>query len=130
MKKKFIIIFSTIVVTILFYSYFHNLYRNKSSLANPASKNCIEKGGKLKIKINPKGEYGICIFEDNKQCEEWALLRGECPAGGVKITGYQTEQAKSCAIIGGNYSEKSDSCTFKNKECSAKKLFSGECRFN
>ena len=30
--------------------------------------------------------YGVCLFEDNGQCEEWALLRGQCPVGGIRIT--------------------------------------------
>jgi len=56
---------------------------NKTGIANPASVNCIDKGGVLSIqKRGDGGEYGICIFEDNSQCEEWALFRGECSAGG------------------------------------------------
>jgi putative hemolysin len=35
---------------------------------------------------NKKGQYGVCFFEDNRQCEEWALLRGDCPVGGKKVT--------------------------------------------
>lgn len=59
-----------------------------SGIANPASVNCINQGGRLSIqKREDGGEYGICIFEDNGQCEEWALYRGECPAGGRKVTG-------------------------------------------
>jgi len=27
------------------------------------------------------GQYGVCTFEDNQQCEEWALMRGDCPVG-------------------------------------------------
>jgi len=40
-------------------------------IANPASQYCIENKGKLEIRkdIN-KGEYGVCVFENNKQCEE------------------------------------------------------------
>jgi putative hemolysin len=30
-------------------------------------------------------------------------MRGECPAGGVKVTGYVTEAARFCAITGGEY---------------------------
>ncbi|HNW55685.1 MAG TPA: DUF333 domain-containing protein [bacterium] len=71
-------------------------------LANPASTNCIEKGGRLEIKTKTDGgQYGVCYFEDNRQCEEWALLRGECPVGGVKITGYDNEDQSYCAITGG-----------------------------
>jgi putative hemolysin/predicted metal-dependent phosphoesterase TrpH len=67
----------------------------KTGIANPASVNCINKGGTLSIqKSADGGEYGICTFEDNRQCEEWALFRGECPAGGRKITGIPVEKPK------------------------------------
>lgn len=72
-----------------------------AGLANPASTNCIQKGGKLEMRNNKNGEYGVCIFEDNLQCEEWALLRNECPVGGVKITGYNNDAEIYCAITGG-----------------------------
>jgi putative hemolysin len=72
-----------------------------TTMANPASVNCTEKGGKLEIRTSKPGEYGVCLFEDNRQCEEWALMRGECPAGGVKITGYENDAEIFCAITGG-----------------------------
>lgn len=75
-----------------------------AGMANPASANCIDKGGKLEIETRGDGgQIGVCYFEDNRQCEEWALLRGECPIGGVKVTGYVTEAARYCAITGGEY---------------------------
>jgi putative hemolysin len=45
----------------------------------------------------------VCFFEDNRQCEEWALLNGDCPVGGLKVTGYITDAAVYCAITGGTY---------------------------
>lgn len=72
-----------------------------TGIANPASENCIQKGGTLEMKTNKKGEYGVCYFEDNRQCEEWALFRGECPVGGLKITGYENDAEIYCAITGG-----------------------------
>ena len=73
-------------------------------LANPASVNCAEQGGQLSIKTDGSGgQYGVCFFDDNRQCEEWAMLRGDCPVGGLKITGYATEAAVFCAISGGSY---------------------------
>jgi len=72
-----------------------------TQMANPASVNCVEKGGTLEIRKNKKGEYGVCLFEDNRQCEEWALLRGNCPVGGLKITGYENDAEVYCAITGG-----------------------------
>ena len=73
-------------------------------LANPASENCIKHGGKISIeKRGDGGEYGVCLFEDNRQCEEWAMLRDDCPVGGIKVTGYVTPAACYCAITGGEY---------------------------
>ena len=64
---------------------------SNSRLANPASENCIAQGGRLVIETaSDGGQYGMCLFEDNHQCEEWALLRGTCPVGGIKVTGYVT----------------------------------------
>jgi uncharacterized protein len=49
------------------------------SIANPASVNCEQKGGKLEIRTTAGGDqYGVCTFLDGSECEEWALLRGEC----------------------------------------------------
>src|SRR3954463_16823439 len=74
-------------------------------LANPASQNCIAKGGQLTIEKNGAGgQFGVCTFADNLQCEEWAMLRGECRTGGIKVTGYVTPAARYCAITGGAYS--------------------------
>lgn len=72
-----------------------------AKMANPASVNCAKKGGALEIRKNKTGEYGVCLFEDNRQCEEWALLRDQCPVGGLKITGYQSDAEIYCAITGG-----------------------------
>jgi hypothetical protein len=109
-------------------------------LANPASVNCEEKGGTLVIqKRGDGGEYGVCVFEDNLQCEEWAMYRGDCPEGGIKITGYITEAAIYCAITGGEYAitdksgaqDEQGTCTFKSgKTCDAWEYFNGTCDAN
>jgi putative hemolysin len=111
-----------------------------NQLANPASENCIKQGGTLKIQKNGAGgEYGVCTFEDNRQCEEWALFRGECPAGGIKITGYVTSAAQYCAITGGEYKitnnsntdQEQGTCTFKNaKTCAVWDYYNGKCSPN
>ena len=54
----------------------------ESSIANPASVNCEQKGGKLEIRTTAGGDqYGVCTFPDGSECEEWTLFRGECTAG-------------------------------------------------
>jgi putative hemolysin len=77
--------------------------RPPTQLANPASAHCMERGGRHVVERGPGGEFGVCLFEDNRQCEEWALLRGHCPAGGRRVTGYVTPAARYCAITGGSY---------------------------
>ncbi|WP_293420293.1 putative hemolysin [Phreatobacter sp.] len=48
-------------------------------LANPASTNCIQRGGRSEIRNSAQGQYGVCIFADGRVCEEWALFReGRC----------------------------------------------------
>ncbi len=52
-----------------------------AQMANPASVNCINKGGKLYIvKDASGGEIGMCDFGNGTVCEEWAFMRGSCPA--------------------------------------------------
>jgi putative hemolysin len=96
---------------------------NAAGLRNPASENCIKQGGTLSIvERGDGGQFGICLFEDNLQCEEWAMMRGDCPVGGIKVTGYVTSAATYCAITGGTYAVTGNSgqddeqgiCTFKN----------------
>ncbi|MFQ5787598.1 MAG: DUF333 domain-containing protein [Thermodesulfobacteriota bacterium] len=111
--------------------------QQSGQLANPASENCVEKGGKLIIeKRGDGGEYGICLFEDNRQCEEWAMFRGNCTVGGIKVTGYITPAARYCAITGGEYTITANSnmeneqgiCTFRDrKKCDVWQYYHGKC---
>ena len=106
-------------------------------IANPASQNCTAVGGTLQIESRADGgQFGVCYFEDNRQCEEWALLRGECPIGGVKVTGYITAAGRYCAIIGGTYTvtqegdmeSEQGSCTLPNGTvCDAGDYYNGRC---
>ena len=107
------------------------------SRPNPASENCVNHGGTLLIETDGGGgQYGICQFPDNRQCEEWALLRGECPIGGIRVTGYATPAARYCALRGARYQvltgsntpSEQGSCKFTNgKTCAADAFFSGLC---
>lgn len=100
-------------------------------LANPASVNCKDKGGTLEIKEGKRGQYGICYFEDNRQCEEWALMRGECPVGGLKITGYDNDAEIYCAITGGEVQGVGTATPMCKRIdgtlCNAQANFDGDC---
>ena len=55
---------------------------SKNQIANPASVYCIENGEKLEIRQDATGgQYGVCIFSDDSECEEWKFYRGECNPG-------------------------------------------------
>ena len=108
-----------------------------TTLANPASVHCRDLGGTSRIERTLRGDqYGVCVFQDNRQCEEWALLRGQCPAGGLRITGYVTPAARYCAITGGSYTvtsasnsttEQGDCRLPDGRVCSAAAHFDGSC---
>jgi hypothetical protein len=108
-----------------------------TGLANPASVNCTEQGGVLSIeKRGDGGEFGVCTFADNRQCEEWALLRGYCLVGGIRVTGFTTPPARYCAITGGHYEPIGDIgseaemgvCTLPDGvECDAWDYYNGGC---
>jgi uncharacterized protein len=109
-----------------------------TGLANPASVNCTEKGGALAIETGPDGgQYGVCTFPADKQCEEWSMMRGGCPVGGVDVKGYTTDAARYCAITGGAYAatakvgsaDEQGTCTLSGgKQCDAGEYYAGKCR--
>jgi hypothetical protein len=60
-------------------------------MPNPASVYCEEHGGRLTIRTgNEDGQYGVCIFSDDSECEEWAYLRDECKPGDAFATSVPT----------------------------------------
>ena len=102
----------------------------QAQLANPASQRCVAAGGALQIEQRPDGgQFGVCVFADNRQCEEWALFRGQCPTGGLKVTGYLTPASRFCAITGGRYDDAASACALPGgKTCSAEAYYAGTCR--
>lgn len=110
----------------------------KTETANPASENCVKSGGTLEVRKNGAGDtYGVCLFEDNHQCEEWSLLQGHCPSGGLRVTGYITDASRYCALRGGKYiitayatatERERGTCTLPNdKTCDVYDLWNGTC---
>ena len=108
----------------------------QAQLANPASQNCVKQGGTLTIERRPDGgQYGVCVFTDNYQCEEWALFRGDCPNNGLRVTGYVTPAGRYCAITGGRYAVVKETaageqgvCSLPGgKACNADAYYAGTC---
>lgn len=102
-----------------------------TALPNPASAFCVKQGGSLTIQTRGDGgQYGLCNFEDGYACEEWAMMRGECPVGGVRTTGFDTVEQKYCAWSGGStLAVANATCTFSDgTSCSAQAFYNGTCQ--
>lgn len=101
-------------------------------LPNPAAVHCTEAGGRPVTERRPDGsEFGVCLFSDNRQCGQWALFRGECPAGGRRVAGYPTDAARFCGITGGQYAETAAGAvcvTPSGRVCGVEAYDRGSCR--
>jgi len=51
-------------------------------IANPASAYCVEQGGTSETRTaDDGGQYGVCVFPDGSEYDEWELYRGEVSIG-------------------------------------------------
>jgi putative hemolysin len=67
-------------------------------MANPASVYCEDQGYTLEIRSDAEGnEYGVCLFPDGSECEEWAFFRGECAPGSQAVEEPVAEPAEEPA---------------------------------
>jgi putative hemolysin len=69
-----------------------------TELANPASVYCEEQGYTLEMRTDENGAYGVCIFPDGNECEEWAYFRGECGPGTGKVQPTEAPVAPTQAV--------------------------------
>jgi len=51
----------------------------ESELPNPAAAYCEGEGYGVDIRTDNEGnQYGVCVFPDGSECDEWAFFRGDC----------------------------------------------------
>ena len=113
-------------------------------IANPASAYCEEQGFKLEIRAAQDGsQYGVCVFEDDSECEEWAYYRDECKPGDMDVapapvatsagianpaSNYCTEKGGTSEIRTAQDGTQYGVCRFSNgSECDEWAFFRGEC---
>jgi len=70
----------------------------EANMPNPASVYCEEQGGTVEIRENEAGQYGMCIFPDGGECDEWAFFRGEC-----QKTPLETPVETNARYVNANY---------------------------
>jgi hypothetical protein len=47
-----------------------------SAIPNPAAEFCVNCGYRYEVRTRPTGgQYGVCVFPDGSECEEWAFYR-------------------------------------------------------
>jgi putative hemolysin len=113
-----------------------------AKLVNPATANCEEKGYRSKIVTTTDGsQYGVCIFPDGSECEEWAFFRGQCgptpekPSTGSNGSEIANPASANCVQKGYRLDLRTDTngnqigvCVFPDKsECEEWAFFRGEC---
>ena len=53
-----------------------------NQLANPAAIYCSENDGEYEIREHEDGgKNGVCVFDDDSECDAWAFFRGQCAPG-------------------------------------------------
>ena len=114
------------------------------TIDNPAAAYCEEQGFKLEIRTAQDGsQYGVCLFEDNTECEEWAYYRGECKPGDMDAAPPPTATPAGIANPASTYCVEQDGtseirtaedgsqysvCSFPDGgECEEWAFFRGEC---
>jgi putative hemolysin len=118
--------------------------RDTITIANPASAYCEEQGFKMETRTAQDGsQYGVCMFEDDTECEEWAYYRGECKLGDMDVapaptaspagianpaSTYCVEQGGASEVRRGEDGSQYGVCTFPDgSECEEWAFFRGEC---
>jgi len=105
-------------------------------IPNPASVYCEERGGLLEIRTEDDGgQYGVCIFADDSECEEWAFFYGKCAPKETEIIGMPNPASVYCEEQGGKTEIRTEDdggqygvCIFPDgSECEEWAFFHGEC---
>lgn len=78
MKKKVILfLFFGLLLIIIIISLIISLKKDSSShinntqMVNPSAVYCMESGYKYEIRDKETGQYGVCIFPDDSECNAW-----------------------------------------------------------
>lgn len=89
-------------------------------MPNPSSVYCAGLGYQQETRTDANGEYGVCLFPDGTECEEWSFFRGEC---GLDKT-YCAQQGNTPEVRDGVLT-----CVFADgSSCPEYEYFQGTCK--
>jgi len=82
-RKKYLPLLAVSIIVLALLAVFVSDHpkEDEGQLANPASVFCEENNYTLDIRTSAGGQYGVCMFPDGSECDEWAFFRGECSIG-------------------------------------------------
>lgn len=103
---------------------------NASEVASQAYAKCVDNGGFVTTaRRGTWGYYQVCNFEDDMNCELYALYEGQCPVGGVKTIGYSTTAQVFCALRGGQpMGNENGQCKMPDGQiCATDAVYQGNC---
>lgn len=103
------------------------------AVASAAYSKCVQNGGFVTTARRGKsGYYQVCNFDDDMNCDLYALYSGQCPVGGVHTIGYSTTAQVYCALRGGKpQGNDNGQCKMPDgKVCSTASVYSGACEPN
>lgn len=104
-----------------------------ADMRNPASVYCEEQGYRVEMRTDEDGgQYGVCVFPDGSECDEWAFYRGEC---GPSEAGMPNPASAFCEEQGYRVEMRTDEeggqygvCVFPDgSECDEWAFYRGEC---
>lgn len=65
--------------------------KESTKIVNPASAYCEKNGGQSEIRTSADGsQYGVCIFKNGTECDEWDFFAGRCNKDGEDFCGEST----------------------------------------
>ena len=92
-----------------------------TGLANPASVYCQGLGFEEESRENELGQYGVCTFPDDSECDTWDFLAGRC---GVEYS-YCAQQGFD---LKSTEERNIGTCVFDDgSSCSEFEYFQGDC---